>query len=116
MSPAQKPHGDGAARPDASDRVDRLGSTGDAHASGRRHVAPYIRLRSLLLRYLSPILVDTVLNQAMFKRRYSEQSVTKRELQELTADMMLGLRMFVHERRLPELMVALADLLELDDP
>ncbi|HEX6764257.1 MAG TPA: hypothetical protein VF103_02240, partial [Polyangiaceae bacterium] len=78
--------------------MDRRGPTGNAHASGRRHVAPYIRLRSLLLRYLSPILVDTVLNQAMFKRRLSEHDVSKDELRELAPDMMLGLRMFVLER------------------
>lgn len=83
-----------------------------ARPSGSQRVAPYVRLRSLLLRYLSPILVDTVLNQAMFKRGLSKNRLTMHELSELAPDIMLGLRLFVAERKLPELMVALAELLE----
>jgi hypothetical protein len=87
-----------------------------AHSSGSRRVAPYIQLRSLLLRYLSPILVDTVLGQAMFKRSLSEATLTVSELRELAPDIMLGLRLFVAARELPELMVALAEILDMDKP
>jgi hypothetical protein len=78
-------------------------------------MAPYARLRTLLLTYLSPILVDTVLNQAMFKRKLSAHTLSHDELRELAPDIMLGLRLFVAEKRLPELMVALAELLEESD-
>jgi len=77
-------------------------------------MAPYSRLRSLLLAYLSPILVDTVLNQAMFKRKLSPHTLTCDELRELAPDMMLGLRLFVAEKRLPDLMVELAEIIEGD--
>jgi hypothetical protein len=78
-------------------------------------VAPYVRLRSLLLRYLSAILVDTVLDQALFKRGLSKHRLTMHELTELGPDIMLGLRLFVAERKLPDLMVELAELLEESD-
>lgn len=91
---------------------DESGRTPSSRSSGARRVSPYVELRSLLLAYLSPILVDTVLNQAMFKRRLSPQTLTNAELHELAPDIMLGLRLFVAEKRLPDLMVSLAELLE----
>jgi hypothetical protein len=86
-----------------------------ARPSGSRRVAPYIELRTLLLRYLSPILVDTVLNQAMFKRGLTPHNLRAKEVHDLAPDVMLGLRLFVAEKRLPELMVALADILDRGD-
>jgi hypothetical protein len=85
-------------------------------ASGHRRTSPHDRLRALLLGYLSPILVDTVLNQAMFKRSLTPRTLGVKELHDLAPDIMLGLRLFVSERRLPELMVALAELLEEGEP
>jgi hypothetical protein len=79
-------------------------------------MAPYAQLRSLLLTYLSPILVDTVLNQAMFKRKLSPHTLTRDELRELAPDIMLGLRLFVAEKRLPDLMLELAEIIEDDAP
>ncbi|HEX6271666.1 MAG TPA: hypothetical protein VFZ53_01435 [Polyangiaceae bacterium] len=87
-----------------------------SHESGARRLAPYGRLRTLLLSYLSPILVDTVLNQAMFKRRLAPQTLTHEELRELAPDIMLGLRLFVAEKRLPDLMVSLAEIIEESGP
>jgi hypothetical protein len=84
----------------------------DSHTSGARRMAPFAQLRSLLLVYLSPILVDTVLNQSMYKRRLSAHTMTRKELHDLAPDIMLGLRLFVAEKRLPELMIALAELIE----
>jgi hypothetical protein len=81
---------------------------------GAWRMSPYARLRSLLLTYLSPILVDTVLNQAMFKRKLAPNTLTLDELRELAPDMMLGLRLFVAEKRLPDLMVELAEIIEGD--
>jgi len=83
--------------------------------SGSQRVPPYARLRSLLLRYLSSILVDTVLNQAMFKRGLTAHRLTMHELSDLAPDIMLGLRLFVAERKLPELMVELAELMQEPD-
>ena len=83
-----------------------------SHASGTRRMAPYAELRTLLLAYLSPILVDTVLNQAMYRRQIVPHTLTRQELQELAPDIMLGLRLFVAEKRLPELMLTLAELIE----
>ncbi len=85
-------------------------------ASGSRRVSRYVELATLLRRYLSPILVDTVLNQAMFKRSLNPHTLTVNELRELAPDIMLGLRLFVDEKRLPELMVSLAELLEREEP
>ena len=87
-----------------------------SHVSGSRRMAPYSKLRKLLLAYLSPILVDTVLNQAMFKRQLSPHELTAEELRELAPDIMLGLRLFVAEKRLPDLMIELAELIEASEP
>jgi len=87
-----------------------------SHVSGSRRMAPYAQLRKLLLAYLSPILVDTVLNQAMFKRRLTPHALTAEELRELAPDIMLGLRLFVAEKRLPDLMLELAELIEASAP
>jgi hypothetical protein len=107
------------ARPNApaTDPKQPATAGGDSpHTSGSRRLSPYIALRTLLLRYLSPILVDTVLHQAMFKRRLTPEALTVAELRDLAPDIMLGLRLFVEERRLPELMVSLAELLDQEGP
>jgi hypothetical protein len=65
---------------------------------------------------LSPILVDTVLSQAMYKRNLASHTLETSELRGLVPDMMLGLRLFVEEKRLPELMVSLAELLDREEP
>ena len=98
----------------ANDPRNRVTAGDDSRDRGQS--MPYRDLRALLLRYLSPILVDTVLNQAMFKRRLAAHTLTAVELRELAPDMMLGLRLFVDEKRLPELMVSLAELIEQGEP
>jgi hypothetical protein len=57
-------------------------------------------------RYISAILVDSVLERAIA----AHPGATN--LQAITEDCMIGLRLFVDERRLPELMVELASVLE----
>jgi tRNA 2-thiouridine synthesizing protein A len=75
------------------------------------------RLRAVLRQYISSVLLDSVMQSAL--ERHQTQALKGRELYEaITADCMIGLRMFVSDEDLPELMLALADFLEqlpLDD-
>ena len=71
------------------------------------------RIRGILRRYLSPIIVDSVLDKAIRQRDASAGRITQGELAELTGDIMIGLRLFVPEERLPQLMLELAEALEL---
>jgi hypothetical protein len=91
-------------------------ATAGAHASGARRVASYIELRTILLRYLSPILVDTVLDKAMFSRGLSAATLTVSKRNELAPDIMLGLRLFVEAKRLPDLMLELVEIIDVRDP
>jgi hypothetical protein len=86
-----------------------------AHSSGARRVAPYLELRTILLRYLSPILIDTVLDKAMFSRGLSAATLTAEKRNELAPDIMLGLRLFVEAKRLPDLMLELVEIIEMRD-
>jgi hypothetical protein len=72
----------------------------------------YVAMREVLLVYLSPILVDTVLSRALYSRRVSVESATRAQVAELAADVMVGLRLFVPEDRLSQLMLDLAEVLE----
>jgi len=64
------------------------------------------RLRAVMQRYISTILVDSVLQRAIAARQGSP------DLHALTEDCMIGLRLFVNERELPQLMLELAEILE----
>ena len=48
----------------------------------------------------------------MYKRQILPHTLTRQELHDLAPDIMLGLRLFVAEKRLPELMLSLAELIE----
>jgi hypothetical protein len=85
---------------------------GQAASSGD-HTLRYGLVREVLLTYLSPILVDSVLTRALASRKLSAASLDETQLAELASDIMVGLRLFVPEERLPTLMLALADVLEL---
>jgi hypothetical protein len=67
------------------------------------------RLRAIMQRYISTILVDSVLQRALDAHPGSV------DLQALTEDCMIGLRLFVNERQLPQLMLELAEILEEHD-
>jgi len=69
-------------------------------------------MREVLLRYLSPILLDSVLSRALEVRRLSPTSLDQQQLAEVAADIMVGLRLFVDERYLPQLMLDLAELVD----
>lgn len=72
----------------------------------------YAAMREVLLRYLSPILVDTVLSRTLHSRRLDPDTATTAQVGELAADVMVGLRLFVAEERLSQLMLDLAEVLE----
>ncbi len=63
-----------------------------------------------MLRYISPILVDSVLQRALDTHPPATRGVGA--LHALTEDCMIGLRLFVKERELPQLMLELAEILE----
>jgi hypothetical protein len=68
-------------------------------------------MREVLVSYLSPLLVDSVLEQSLAARRLSASSLTEDELAELASDAMVGLRLFVDEQLLAQLMLDLAEVL-----
>jgi hypothetical protein len=72
----------------------------------------YTAMRDVLLRYLSPVLVDSVLTRSLHSHGLSAETLSRAQLAELTSDVMVGLRLFVPEDRLSQLMLDLADVLE----
>ena len=80
-------------------------------AGSGEHALRFSLMREVLLGYLSPILVDSVLDRALAARKLSPNSLTDSELEELVSDIMVGLRLFVDEDRLSNLMLALAEIL-----
>ncbi|MEO8904055.1 MAG: hypothetical protein ABI488_17095 [Polyangiaceae bacterium] len=76
---------------------------------------PYTRVRQVLLRYLSGILVDSVLDKAVHARNATPMNLSTSLLGEITSDIMIGLRLFVEEDQLPQLMLELAEILENDE-
>jgi hypothetical protein len=84
---------DGKARPSAS----RMSGT---------HPIGIGRLRGVMQRYISSILVDSVLDRALGAHPGGA------DLHAITEDCMIGLRLFVEEQDLPSLMLELADVLE----
>jgi len=89
----------------------RLRAAPSTHGSGE-HALRFALMREVLLRYLSPILLDSVLTRALQARRLSPASLDAQQLAELAADIMVGLRLFVDEDRLSQLMLDLAELVE----
>jgi hypothetical protein len=71
------------------------------------------RLRTVMARYISPILVDSVLQRAL--QAHPTATRGNGALHTLTEDCMIGLRLFVKEQELPQLMLELAEILEEHD-
>jgi hypothetical protein len=91
----------------------RLRAAEPASASNSgEHSRSFGLVREVLLTYLSPILVDSVLTRALQSRKLAAASLNEAQLAELASDIMVGLRLFVPEERLPTLMLALAEVLE----
>jgi hypothetical protein len=80
-------------------------------AGSGEYALRFAMIRDVLLGYLSPILVESVLDRALRARNLSARSLTDAELEELVSDIMVGLRLFVDEERLPKLMLSLAEVL-----
>ncbi len=72
----------------------------------------YSRLRASLLRYISPLTVDMVLNRTLAAVETTPQQLRSEQLADVVEAAMMSLRMFVAEESLPELMLELADLIE----
>jgi len=91
----------------------RLRAALPASQSGQ-HSLGYARICTILLKYLSPILVESVLQKSMQSKNLSPATLNAAALAEITGDIMVGLRLFVPSERLPDLMLELADVLETD--
>ena len=96
-------------RPDQNARIPRMPGSG---GSGTFAVG-IGRLRGAMARYISPILVDSVLQRALQAHPTATRGANA--LHSLTEDCMIGLRLFVKEQDLPQLMLELADILEEHD-
>jgi hypothetical protein len=86
-------------------------------SSGRRATRVERRfqhIRDCLHKYLSAIMVDSCLKQAM-KRRAIDRPRTPSDLEGIVEEVMVGLRLFVAADRLPQLMLELTDLLAEDE-
>lgn len=71
---------------------------------------PYDRLAMLLERYLSKILVHSVLKASCDRVGVVAADVWPRDMERLVEEAMRGLRLWVSTERLPNLMIELAEL------
>ena len=71
----------------------------------------YDDVRACLERYLSKILVESVLHRAFESHGMTPEALTLPDLEVVVEDSMVGLRLFVPKDRLPQLMVELSDIL-----
>lgn len=72
----------------------------------------YTRMREVLVRHLSAIMVDSALDRAFKARGLTPRLVTASQLSEIVSEAMVGLRLFVQGERLPQLMLQLAEVLD----
>jgi tRNA 2-thiouridine synthesizing protein A len=86
----QKPPTDTESAARSSETRMRVARTGN-QPSGQFPLH-YLRVRETLLAYLSPILVDSVLEKAMRARHLTPSSLSPSALLEITSDIMVGLR------------------------
>ena len=86
------------------------GAVSDAPESGQ-YPLRFTLIRQILRSYLSPIIVDSVLDKALRARDLKPATLGPGALSEITSDIMVGLRLFVPEDRLPKLMLELAEVL-----
>jgi hypothetical protein len=75
----------------------------------------YALVRSAMARYISPILVDSVLGKAMHSRGVDTGECSGDALSGVVEESMIGLRLFVDASRLPDLMLELVDILQKED-
>ncbi|HSN99760.1 MAG TPA: hypothetical protein VLS89_15800 [Candidatus Nanopelagicales bacterium] len=70
----------------------------------------YDRLLAILERYISRSTVSAMLRTVVAERGLAPDRMTADELVALVEEVMIGLRLFCSPRRLPDLMLELADL------
>jgi hypothetical protein len=68
------------------------------------------RLRTCLLRYIRPIMVESALRRVEQLHGPLRGSVEPERLARAIEEVMIGLRMFVKEDQLPQLMIDLAEI------
>lgn len=81
---------------------------------GRRTRAA--RIRQSMERFISPILVMSVLDRAILSRGLVDRPLTTGDLNDIVEEAMVGLRLFVPDAKLPALMLELAEILDEEDP
>jgi hypothetical protein len=108
----RRPSGEILIEPSSARSESRLRAEPPATKTSGAYVTRYGQIRAVLLRYLSPILVDSVLDRAMHARNLSPEFLSESALAEVTADIMVGLRLFVPGERLSQLMLELAETLD----
>jgi hypothetical protein len=64
-----------------------------------------------MARYISPILVDSVLGKAMQSRGLVASMLSDEAIEAVVEESMIGLRLFVDPLRLPALMLELTEIL-----
>lgn len=72
--------------------------------------SPLDRLTALLERYLSRILVRSVINASVNRIGVASTDIWPRDMERLVEEVMRGLRLWVSSERLPDLMIELAEL------
>ena len=103
-------------RPDSRWSESRLrthpgAATTSAGGADSQYPLRFTLIRQILRSYLSPIIVDSVLDKALRARDLVPGTLGPGALSEITSDIMVGLRLFVPEDRLPKLMLELAEVL-----
>jgi len=80
-------------------------------APTKQPVSPtYRRIAEVLERYVSKIMVQAVLSRALEERRVTAQSLGPRDVKAVVEHAMVSLRLFCAADRLPDLMLALAEV------
>jgi len=90
--------------------IRRHSSPNNPAVSGAR-LSRYALVRQCMARYISPILVDSVLGKAMQSRGLILSTLSDEAIEAVVEESMLGLRLFVDPMRLPVLMLELTDIL-----
>jgi hypothetical protein len=74
------------------------------------------RIRESMERFISPIMVMSVLDRAILSRGLADRPLSVQDLHDIVEEAMVGLRLFVPDAKLPALMLELAEILDEEDP
>ena len=73
-------------------------------------ISPLGQLIALLERYVAPLTVESMVRRSLDRLQMQVGGVTPRNLERVVEEVMVGLRLFCEERKLPQLMLELAEL------